>query len=333
MKKALSIKDIAEKAGVSITTVSFIINGKAKEKAISAQVTKKVQAIISELGYQPSPLARGLRTGNTNIIGLIVEDIANPFFAEIAKILEQKAYERGYKIIYSSTENDINKAKDLINVFKSRKVDAYIISPVKGIEDDIQLLLKDQQTVVLFDRNLQGLEVDYVGVDNFRASKEATQHLLSRNRKQIALVTIDLPNKQITDRLDGYKQALTEADLFNDNLIMKVPFGQSEAETATQIKALFVNQKIDAVLFATNYLAIHSLNVFRESGMDLTKMDLIAYDDHVVFKLLSPQISAVAQPLEDIAEQIISLVLESLSSKGKNEPRQVILPATLVLRN
>jgi LacI family transcriptional regulator len=145
MKKALSIKDIALKAGVSITTVSFILNGKAKEKAISDVVTQKVEKIIAELGYKPNQLARSLRTGNSNIIGLIVEDISNPFFASIAKMIEYKAYKKGYKIIYSSTENEVAKAKDLINMFKSRKVDAYIISPVKGIEEDIQALIHDHK--------------------------------------------------------------------------------------------------------------------------------------------------------------------------------------------
>ncbi len=130
--KALSIKDIALKANVSITTVSFIINGKAKEKAISDAVIKKVQQIIIDSGYKPNQIARSLRTGNSNIIGLIIEDISNSFFSKIARLIEDKAYKKGYKIIYSSTENNVDKAKELINMFKSRKVDAYIISPIKG---------------------------------------------------------------------------------------------------------------------------------------------------------------------------------------------------------
>jgi len=334
MKKALSIKDIALEAGVSITTVSFILNGKAKEKAISEVVTKKVEKIIKDLGYKPNQLARSLRTGNSNIIGLIVEDISNPFFATIAKMIEYKAYKKGYKIIYSSTENEVDKAKDLINMFKSRKVDAYIISPIKGIEDDIKALMNDHKTVVLFDRDLDGVNIDYVGVDHFKASADAILSLINNGKKNIALVTIDLDVKQITDRQAGYQQVLEEHQLFNEKLVLKIPFNQNEAETEQQIKQLFAANKVDAVLFATNYLAISGLMALREAAIKIDKdFEVIAYDDHIVFKLLTPQISAVEQPLEEIADKIIDLVLSRLSTKEKKMPQQVIFPAKLILRN
>ena len=334
MKKTLSIKDIALAAGVSITTVSFILNGKAKEKAISDTVTKKVEKIIKELGYKPNQLARSLRTGNSNIIGLIVEDISNPFFATIAKMIEYKAYKKGYKIIYSSTENEVEKTKDLINMFKTRKVDAYIISPIKGIEEDIQALINDHKTVVLFDRNLEGIKVDYVGVDHLKASAEATAHLVANGRKNIALVTIDLAIKQITDRLDGYQKTLEQSKIFNEKLILKIPFNQSEEDNASQMRKLFTENKVDAVLFATNYLAIAGLMVLNEIDKKVGKdFEVIAYDDHIVFKLFTPQISAVEQPLEEIAEKIIDLVLSRLSTKEKRPTQQVVFPAKLILRN
>lgn len=334
MKKALSIKDIALAAGVSITTVSFILNGKAKEKAISDVVTKKVENIIKELGYSPNQLARSLRTGNSNIIGLIVEDISNPFFATIAKMIEDKAYKKGYKIIYSSTENEVDKTKDLINMFRTRKVDAYIISPMRGIEEDIQALINDHKTVVLFDRDLEGLTVDYVGVDHFKASTEATAHLIANGRKNIALVTIDLPIKQITDRLEGYKKTLEQSKLFNEKLILKIPFNQNEEKSASQMKKLFAENDVDAVLFATNYLAIGGLMVLKDIEKKINKdFEVIAYDDHIVFKLLTPQISVVEQPLEDIAEKIINLVLSRLSAKEVKPTKQVVFPAKLILRN
>ena len=324
MKKTLSIKDIAVAAGVSITTVSFILNGKAKEKAISEVVTKKVEKIIKELGYKPNQLARSLRTGNSNIIGLIVEDISNPFFATIAKMIEYKAYKKGYKIIYSSTENEVVKAKDLINMFKSRKVDAYIISPIKGIEQDIQTLLNEHKPVVLFDRDLEGVLADYVGVDHFNASAEATASLVANGRKKIAFVTTDLAIKQIEDRLDGYQKTLEEHELFNEKLIIKIPFNQDEKDSAAQIEKLFSENEIDAVLFATNYLAINGLMVLRTLGKKIDEnFEVIAYDDHIAFKLITPQISAVEQPLEEIAEKIIDLVLSRLSSKEKKPEQQI----------
>src|SRR5690606_16704683 len=112
--------DIARALGVSTTTVSFVLNGKAKEKRLSEALTKRVMDYVEEVGYKPNELAKSLRTGKTKIIGLIIEDISNPFFSNIARLIEEKAYSRGYRIIYCSTENDSRKALDFIGLFRDR---------------------------------------------------------------------------------------------------------------------------------------------------------------------------------------------------------------------
>lgn len=333
--KALSIKDIALKANVSITTVSFIINGKAKEKSISEAVIEKVEKIIIESGYKPNQIARSLRTGNSNIIGLIVEDISNSFFAKIARLIEDKAYKHGYKIIYSSTENDIEKAKDLINMFKSRKVDAYIISPIKGLEEDIQVLLNDNKPVILFDRNLPGVNTNYVGSNHFSASYQSIRNFIDEGKKNIALVTTDIDVQQINERFEGYRNALLEHKMpFREELVLKIHFNQDETATIKQIKNLFDTEKIDAVLFATNYLAISGLKVLKLTNKKIgPDFSVIAYDDHEVFELHTPGISSVQQPLEEIAETVIKLILNQLSTKTKLPSQQVIIPAKLILRD
>ncbi|MCX2493742.1 LacI family DNA-binding transcriptional regulator [Pedobacter sp. PF22-3] len=333
--KSLSIKDIAVKANVSITTVSFIINGKAKEKSISEAVIEKVKKIIEESGYKPNQIARSLRTGHSNIIGLIVEDISNSFFSRIARLIEDKAYKRGYKIIYSSTENNIDKAKELINMFKSRKVDAYIISPIKGIEEDIQMLLDDGNPVIFFDRNLPDINTSYVGADHFDASYQSIQNFIHQGKKNIALVTTDINVKQIVERCDGYKKALEDNGIkYDDNLVLKIHFNQEEGETIDQMKKLFEQRNIDAVLFATNYLAISGLKALKQINKKIgDDFSVIAYDDHEAFELHTPGISALQQPLEEIAENVIKLILQQLSSKTKLDNQEIIIPAKLILRD
>lgn len=331
-KKAPSIRDVAAKANVSITTVSFILNGKAKERAISDAVVKTVQQVVSELGYSPNPLAQSLRTGSSKLIGLIVEDISNPFFAAIAKLIEDKAYQKGYKIIYSSTENQVEKAKDLIQIFRSRKVDAYIISPVIGMEDDIKLLLQENKPVVLFDRNVGELETHYVGVDHLKASANAAQYFSAQGYEKIAFITTDLAVKQIKDRLTGFRESLSLSKKFDDCLVLTLPYEMSEEHKMRQMQLFFESQKIDAVLFATNYLAVTALKTFQQFFPLSQRPEMIAYDDHVAFSLLNPPISAVEQPLESIAEEIIALVLETLQKKTL-APRQSIFAAKLILRN
>jgi len=333
--KSLSIKDIAVKANVSITTVSFIINGKAKEKSISEAVIEKVKKIIEESGYKPNQIARSLRTGHSNIIGLIVEDISNSFFSRIARLIEDKAYKRGYKIIYSSTENNIDKAKELINMFKSRKVDAYIISPIKGIEEDIQMLLDDGNPVIFFDRNLPDINTSYVGADHFDASYQSIQNFIHQGKKNIALVTTDINVKQIVERCDGYKKALEDNGIkYDDNLVLKIHFNQEEGETIDQMKKLFEQRNIDAVLFATNYLAISGLKALKQINKKIgDDFSVIAYDDHEAFELHTPGTSALQQPLEEIAENVIKLILQQLSSKTKLDNQEIIIPAKLILRD
>jgi len=332
--KSLSIKDIAVKANVSITTVSFIINGKAKEKSISEAVIEKVKKIIEESGYKPNQIARSLRTGNSNIIGLIIEDISNSFFSRIARLIEDKAYKKGYKIIYSSTENNVDKAKELINMFKSRKVDAYIISPIKGIEEDIQMLIDDGNPVILFDRNLPGIDTSYVGADHFNASYQSVENFIKQGKKNIALVTTDIDVQQITERYEGYKKALEDNGIpYNDDLVVKIHFNQEEAETMDEVKKLFKTKDIDAVLFATNYLAISGLKVLKQINKKISdEFSVIAYDDHEAFELHTPSISVVQQPLEEIAENVIKLILKQLSSKTKLEHEKIIIPARLIIR-
>lgn len=337
--KPASIKDIANKANVSITTVSFILNGKAEKMRISQAVIEKVQAIIKEIGFTPNQVARSLRTGNTKTIGLIVEDISNPFFASIARKIEDKAYKKGYKISYSSTENDPVKAKDLIEMFKSRQVDAYIIAPVPGIENDIKQLLADKIPVVIFDRNLPDLEVNFVVVDNFNGTYVATKHLLESGKKNIAFVTVDLHVDQMNNRLFGYEKALRDYNIpVRKELYTAVTFDSSDDNTNAQLMMLFEeNPEIDAVLFSTNYLAIRGLGVLKQLKKEINKdFSIVAYDDHDVFRLHSPPISVVDQPIEEIAERIIDILLLELASGSKllkhKEVSKVILQPTFIER-
>lgn len=333
--KVLSIRDIAAKANVSITTVSFILNGKAVERNISKAVIERVEEIVKADGYKPNQIARSLRTGNSQIIGLIVEDISNPFFAGIARLLEDKAYKKGYKIIYSSTENQAGKTRELINLFKSRQVDAYIIAPAQGAEKDIQGIINDGKPVVLFDRYLPELDVSYVGIDNYNASYQAAQHFLQEGKHHPALVTVDLDIEQIKERAAGFSAALAEAGISEEaSVILKVPYGHSREETIALLEEMFSQRpEVDAVLFATNYLAISGLLAIKNTDKVINKdLSVIAYDDGDIFKLHTPQISALAQPVEEIAESIIQKIFQQLSAKSETIIERSILPVKLLVR-
>src|SRR5690606_17319089 len=150
---------------VSKTTISFILNGKAKEKRISQPLVEKVLAEAENMGYRPNQFAQSLRTGRTNIIGLMVEDISNPFYASIAKLIEEKVYQNGYKIVYCSTDNDLTRGREFLTMFSTLSVDGCIIAPTQGMEDDIRSMLRKGKNVVLFDRFFGNLDAEAIMVD------------------------------------------------------------------------------------------------------------------------------------------------------------------------
>lgn len=330
-KKKVLIGDIARQLNVSITTVSFVLNGKAQEKRISDDVAARVLKLVDELGYKPNQLAKNLREGKTRIIGLIVEDISNPFFATVARHIEEQAFQRGYKIIYCSTDHDTAKTKELIAMFRDWHVDGYIITPPAGIEAEVQALLHDKLPVVLFDRYLPSLPTSYVGVDNFGGMRAATEHLLAQGYQRIAYCTIASDQSQMAARLGGYETVMTAHGRLP--LVLRTAFPESPPDTIRQIGRFLTEQAADAVIFATNYLGRHGLEALAQLGRRIPHdLAVVAFDDHDLFRLYSPGITALAQPVEDIARELIHLLLTDLNTRGLVPRRTVELPVELLVR-
>ncbi len=338
MKKKLLISDIAKELNISITTVSFILNGKAKEKRISDAMTAKVLKLVEEVNYKPNQLAQSLRTGKTKTIGLMVEDISNSFFANIARLIEEKAYKAGYKIIYCSTDDDTEKTRDLIGMFRDKHVDGYIITPPQGVEKDIKELIADGMPVVLLDRYIPSQKSNFVGVDNKSGTFSGTEHLVGQGYTKIAFVTTDSGQSQMLQRLEGYEEGLRQHGLAP--ALLKIPYRSGAEEMIRQImaflKALHERNEIDAVLFATNYLALRGLEAIDRLELKVpAELGVLGFDDHDVFKLYKPTISAIAQPTEAIADQVINIILEQLDADNvASEPiRTTSLATNLIIRN
>ncbi|WP_183568253.1 LacI family DNA-binding transcriptional regulator [Mucilaginibacter sp. SP1R1] len=334
MKKKLSIVDIANSLSISKTTVSFILNGRAREKRISDELVERVLKYVKEVGYKPNSLAKSLRTGKSNIIGLLVQDISNQFFATIARQIEDRAYKNGYKIIYSSTDNDTQKTQELIAMFRDRHVDGYIIVPPQGIEEDISSLIKDGLPVVLFDRYLPNVETDYVIVDNLFSTYNATRYLVDKGYKNIAFISFNSPQTQMVERLGGYKKAIAESSL--KSLIKEIDFYPDEKLIIAPILTfLQEHTEVDAILCGNNQLGTCILKVFRSLDKKVPDdIALIAFDDYEVFELSNPPVTAIAQPIDDIADQVITILLNKLNSTVEVDAKhQVTLATELKIRN
>lgn len=328
----LSIKDIAQRCNTSITTVSFVLNGKADEKRISGELKEKILKTIEDTGYKQNQFARGMRTGKTNIIGLIIEDISNAFFSAVARIIEEDAYKRGYKIIYCSTDDNTEKTKELIKLFVERNLDGYIITPPKGVEDEIQSLIDRKIPVVLFDRYFPGLETDYVVVDNFNTSKKAVQHLFDSGFEHIALVTTSSDQNQMLERLNGYEKTIMENG--KEPKVLKIPFTHSPEQSVKAIVAyLKKNKEVDAIFFSTNYLAFKGLEAIKQLKLTIPDdLAVVAFDDQDFFRIYNPSITAVAQPVRDISLKLIDIILQKMNSEEK-PVEKVVLSTNLIVRD
>lgn len=332
-KTKVSINDIAKNLNVSKTTVSFILNGKAKEKRISDKLVKKVLLKVEEMGYQPNQLAKGLRTGKTNIIGLMVEDISNPFYANIAKRIEEKAFKNDYKIIYCSTENNKERAKEFLAMFTNIGVDGCIIAPPMGIESEIKNLVDMGMNVVLFDRKFENMSTDVVMVDNQEGIYHAVEHLIGHGYTNIALVALALDKPEKEDRIIGYQKAMNDHNL--NPRVFPFPFRTNLLDYVDDIKQILEKEKdIDALVFGTNYLAISGLEAI--TSMDLKIPDdiaIVAFDDHDLFRIHKPDITVVSQPIETIAQTAIDTLLQKLQGKDSgNESKTINLSTNLIPR-
>ncbi|WP_298738194.1 substrate-binding domain-containing protein [uncultured Chitinophaga sp.] len=331
--KGISIKDIAKQAGVSPTTVSFVLNGKAKEKRISDQVSKKILKIANKLKYKPNQLARGLRTGKTKTLGLIVEDIANNFWANVAKVVEDEADKHGYKVLYGSTEDNSEKARGLLEVLKYRQVDGYIITPTKNMEKEIELLKMVRKPVVLMDRYLPNVDSHYVVVDNYQGAFAATSHLIAQGYKKIAIITTTSDQVQMKQRMEGFAAALKKHGItFNKTIVKKLPFDLDRAGHTQEITKFLRATKVDAIFFATNYLGIYGIESIRSLGLRIgADVGMVSFDDHDLFRLHSPSITCVSQPIGEIGRQIVDVLMKELNH-ASNTSHHLVLSPTLEIR-
>jgi LacI family transcriptional regulator len=337
VKKRTLIHDIAKHLNVSIATVSLVLNGKAKEQRISDALAERVLRYVEEVGYKPNQLAKSLRTGKTHVIGLIIEDISNPFFATVARLIEKQALTHGYRIIYCSTENDTTKTKDLITMFQERHIDGYIIAPPPGVDSNVNSLLHSDTPTVLFDRYLPELATDYVIVDGAAGIYQATQHLLAQGFSRIAYITTDSTQTQIAARLQGYQSALQEANMPELVKAIVLRFGDDEHEGMVAEIEEFIkdNPQCDAIIFANNSLCLYGLEAIGRLKLRIPdQLGIVSFDDNDMFRLLSPSITAIAQPVAAIAQDVISVLLERLQpdESTPQEPKNIVLPTTLIVR-
>ena len=333
--KKVSLKDIARMAGVAPSTVSFVLNGKAREMRISDILENRILKVAEKAGYRPNQVAVNLRTGKSQILGLIVENISNNFFATLAKIIEDEAETFGYKVLYCSTENNSVKGRDLIHMLEQHQVGGYLITPSEGMESDIRKLMENNQALVLMDRYFPDLDAPYVAVDNFGAVTTALDHLIAKGYKRIGFVTIALDLVQMNLREEAFVRSMKmNGNEVPEKHILKIPYDFKRTDAIGMIQKFITQNKLEALLFSTNYLGILGLESIQQSNIRIPEeIAVISFDDHDIFRLYNPGITAIRQPIEQIAKTAIHLLMEQLGKhKNGSKKNQVQLAAEMIFR-
>lgn len=333
MDKRVSLKDIANKVGVSIALVSYVMNGQEKEKRVGSEVVKKIRLAAEELNYQPNQIARSLRIGSTKTIGLVVADIANPFFGHLARIIEDEANNFGYTVVFGSSDEDDFKSETLIKTLLNRQVDGLIIVPADGTITQMRSLIKKKFPVVFVDRYFPEINASYVVLDNYQATYEATSYLLGKGYKQIGLVAYKSSLIHMKERIRGYTEAMTNIHNSENISIKEVRYEHSLKDMENVFTELLLEKrKTEAIIFATNALSISGLFSARKFNIVIPDdIAFIGFDGGDSFDLYHSPLTYVEQPLEEMGKEAFRVLLDLIN--GSKKTSHVILHPTLILRD
>lgn len=311
VKKKVLLKDIAKEVGVSTALVSYVLNNK-NEHRIGKDVAAKIRAVAKNLNYQPNQIAKSLKTQKTNTLGLIVADIANPFSSQLARIIEDEAKKQGYTVIFGSSDENLEKLENLINVFLNRQVDGFIIAAVENSEHLIQKLEETGVPFILIDRYFSNNNFSYIAINNYKSAYEATQYLLQQQRKKIAFIHYNTQLFHLAERKRGYEAALKHAG--KQSVVKYISLHKMKEDVIQSLDELIADG-IDAIFFSNNLLAIQGLKYLKNLKVEIPqKMGIVAFDEADAFDLFHTSITHIKQPLEEIGQLATKYVLQFLNT-------------------
>ena len=324
-----SIRDVAARAGVSVTTVSHTLNA---TRFVSDAAKAKVHEAAHALGYVPSEIARGLKHNTTRTLGMLVPNNSNPYFAEIIRGVEHHCYGAGYSLLLCNSNDDVQQQTDHLRVLAERRVDG-IVLVASGDDDSIVASCKDLRLpLVLVDREIDSIAVDLIEVDHAAGGELATAHLLSLGHKRVACIGGPSDLRPSLQREAGWRRALDSAGIApRADELVRGDFGP-ESGAAAMRRLLQSSQRPTAVFICNDMMAIGALHAAHEAGIDVPReLSVVGFDDIELAAYTSPPLTTVAQPKEAIGTGAAGLLLERLRD-GRTEPRSAILQPELHLR-
>jgi LacI family transcriptional regulator len=329
----VTIQDVARQAGVSPMTVSRVVNASPR---VSAETRKRVEMAIAELGYVPNRLAQGLTGRRTGALGLIVPDVANPFFTLLVHGVEDVAWRAGYHVILCNTQADLERERGYVEDMVSFRVDGLLIAPVSDrSRAHMRLLTRSGVPFVLVDRSIPGSGLDLVQGDSVGSALRLVQHLIALGHRRIGMVTESLEVSTSRDRVEGYLQAHRLADVPADPELVVVGETATDPRTgyAGAVALLELAERPTAILAVNNVVAVGVVEAVRERGLEIPRdLALVCVDDIEYDSRVCPFLTVMAQPAATFGTLAMQLLLDRIAGRGNERAKTVVLPGELIVR-
>ena len=325
-----TIYDVGTRAGVSVATVSSVINNSSY---VSPELRQRVEAAIRELNYSPNLLARGLACQKTLTLGVLVPDIANFFYPELVRGVEDKAKEAGYTIILGSSDNQLSKEEVYLELFLSKRVDGIVLIKAPGEMSPAleQSLKKNGPPIVLLDREHPSLSADTVVADDFGGGRMAVRHLLDLGHKRIGIIRGVSGASTTEDRFRGYQTALDERHVpVHPDLIAEGDYGMDSGYVA----GMALLRRKPTAVFVTNYMmTLGLLRAIEEQKLSCPKdISIVSYDDFIWSDIFPPRLTCVVQPKYMLGYKAAETLISRIQGKHKR-PRREVLENRLQIRS
>ncbi len=324
-----TIRDVAKKAGYSISTVSLVLNN--KNVSIPQSTRDKVLAAVKELDYRPNQLAVSMVTKRTNVIGLIIPDNSNMFFADLSKAIEVAARRAGYNLIYGNSSNDSGHDIEYMRMFTDRQVDGIIFAKSASLcaEDDIramQFIRNSKVPFVSVDRELRGNNIRSVLLDNRKGGYLATQHLLELGHRKIGCVTGPLDLMSSHERLEGYRDALREYGVpYREDLVEEGDFQMASSEKLVQ---KLLRHHITAIFSFNDMMAYSIYRVLARRSLRIPQdISLVGFDDLWLSEFLQPPLTTVHQPVEEIGQKAVAALVSAMNGEARGPQNCILMPS------
>jgi LacI family transcriptional regulator, galactose operon repressor len=327
----VTIKDVALRSGVSPMTVSRVINDSER---VRPETRRRVEQAISELGYVPSRLARGLSRRRTGTLSVMVPDVANPFFTAIVRAAEEVARRSDYRVILCDTRADLGVERDVIEELIAHRVEGILIAPVSDAsKGHLERLAKFGVPYVLVDRTVPGVDADAVLGDSTGGAQQLVEHLISLGHRRIGLIVESDDVSTARDRRRGYDAALDAAGVRLDPLLVVETTVDPEGGAAGMRRLLELEDPPTAVFTVNNLVAVGAIEAVRSAGLEVPDdIALVCFDDIEYASRLYPFLTAMEQPAETFGTLGAQLLVDRIEGRGTERKRMVVLPADFIVR-